>query len=296
MNSDQAFQEILRHSPYKPMKAKIVKANKLTEFEKFFRIELDGKKELGHQPGQFVQVSLFGFGEAPISICSSPTDKGYFDLTVRKISTGTVTSALHRLESGDTIGIRGPFGNSFPLDKMHGNNILIVAGGLGIVPLRSLIHYILDKRKDFGDVQILLGCKTPKDMLYGDEVAAWQKRADLKFNCTVDKADPEWKGNIGLITSLIPGVSLNPKQTMAVAVGPPIMYKFVIVELLKKNIPDHQIVVSLERKMKCGLGKCGHCQIRNVYVCQCGPVFTYAQLKEMEGECVEGECYVKNKA
>lgn len=292
MGNDQAFLEILKTSPYKPMKAKIVRAVQVTEFEKFFRIELDGKKELGHVPGQFVQVSLFGFGEAPISICSSPTEKGYFDLTVRKFNTGTVTPALHRLEAGDTLGIRGPFGNGFPLDKMHGNNILIVAGGLGIVPLRSLIHYILDKRKDFGEVQILLGCKTPKDMLYGDEIAAWQKRADIKFNCTVDKADPDWKGNIGLITSLIPGVTLNSKQTYAVVVGPPIMYKFVIVKLLEKEIPKHKIIVSLERKMRCGLGKCGHCQIRNVYVCQCGPVFTLEQLKELEGECHEGECHV----
>lgn len=290
MKNDQAFLEILRTSPYRPLKAKIIKANKITESEKFFRIELEGKKELGHLPGQFVQVSLFGYGEAPISICSSSLQKEYFDLTVRKL--GTVTSALHKLESGDILGIRGPFGNGFPLDKMHGNNILIVAGGLGIVPLRSLIQYILDKRKDFGEVQILLGCKTPKDMLYGDEIASWQKRADIKFSCTVDKADPDWQGNVGLITSLIPGVTIRPKQTYAIVVGPPIMYKFVIKELLKKEIPERQIIVSLERKMKCGLGKCGHCQIRNVYVCQCGPVFTFEQLREMEGECHEGECHV----
>jgi sulfite reductase subunit B len=289
--SDQAFQEVLNTSPYKPMKARVLKVHKYTDQEKFLRIELDGKKDLGHQPGQFAQVSLFGFGEAPISICSSPTEKRYFDLTVRRISEGTVTNALHRLEPGDVLGIRGPFGTSFPLDKMHGNNILIVAGGLGIVPLRSLINYILAKRKDFGDVQILLGCRTPKDMLFGDEVADWQRRTDIKFHCTVDRADPDWKGNIGLITSLIPGVTLTPKQTYAVVVGPPIMYKYVIVELLKKEIPERQIIVSLERKMKCGLGKCGHCQIRGVYVCQTGPVFTYAQLREMTGECHEGECH-----
>ena len=289
MGKDQSSTEILKTSPYKPMKARIVKTARPTENEKFFSIELDGKQELGHMPGQFVQVSLFGYGEAPISVCSSPTEKGYFDLTVRKV--GTVTSALHKLDTGDVLGIRGPFGNGFPLDKMHGNNILIVAGGLGIVPLRSLIHYILDKRKDFAEVQILLGCKTPKEMLFGDEIKDWQKRADIKFNCTVDKADPDWKGNIGLITNLIPGINLTPKQTYAVVVGPPIMYKFVILKLLDKKIPWHQIIVSLERKMKCGLGKCGHCQIRNVYVCQCGPVFTFEELKEIEGECHEGECY-----
>jgi sulfhydrogenase subunit gamma (sulfur reductase) len=281
----------MKDSPYLPMKARIVRAVKCTDAEKFFRIELDGKKDLGHLPGQFVQVSLFGYGEAPISVCSSSTDKGFFDLTVRNV--GTVTDALHRLETGATLGIRGPFGSCFPIDKMAGSNLLIVAGGLGIVPLRSLIRYILAKRKDFGDVQILLGCKTPKDMLFADEITDWERRADIKFNCTVDRADPDWKGNVGLITSLIPGVSISPKQTYAIVVGPPIMYKFVLGELLKKEIPGSQIIVSLERKMRCGLGKCGHCQIRNVYVCQCGPVFTYDQLREMEGECHEGECHVK---
>ncbi|QAT17626.1 NAD/FAD binding domain, oxidoreductase [Candidatus Velamenicoccus archaeovorus] len=290
MKTELSYQELLKTSPYKPVKAKIVKTNKYTEFEKLFRIELDGKKDLEHVPGQFVQVSLFGVGEAPISVCSSPTEKGYFDLTVRRV--GGLTTAMHKLETGSVLGIRGPFGKGFPLDAMRGNDILIVAGGLGIVPLRSLIHYILDQRKDFGDVQILLGCKTPKDMLFGEEVEAWQKRADIKFNCTVDRADPDWKGNVGLITSLIPGASIEPKKTYAVVVGPPIMYKFVIVELLKKEIPGHQIIVSLERKMKCGLGKCGHCQIRGVYVCQSGPVFTYDELRQMEGECHEGECHV----
>ncbi|MFA5187597.1 MAG: FAD/NAD(P)-binding protein [Patescibacteria group bacterium] len=291
MKTEISYQELLKTSPYKPVKARIVKTNKYTEFEKLFRIELDGKKDLEHVPGQFVQVSLFGVGEAPISICSSPTEKGFFELTVRRV--GGLTTAMHKLETGSVLGIRGPFGKGFPLDAMRGNDLLIVAGGLGIVPLRSLIHYILDQRKDFGDVQILLGCKTPKDMLFGEEVEAWQKRADIKFNCTVDRADPDWKGNVGLITSLIPGASIEPKKTYAVVVGPPIMYKFVIVELLKKEIPGHQIIVSLERKMKCGLGKCGHCQIRGVYVCQSGPVFTYNDLQQMEGECHEGECHVK---
>jgi sulfite reductase subunit B len=290
MKTELSYQELLKTSPYKPVKAKIVKTNKYTEFEKLFRIELDGKKDLEHVPGQFVQVSLFGVGEAPISICSSPTEKGFFELTVRRV--GGLTTAMHKLETGSVLGVRGPFGKGFPLDAMRGNDLLIVAGGLGIVPLRSLIHYILDQRKDFGDVQILLGCKTPKDMLFGEEVEAWQKRADIKFNCTVDRADPDWKGNVGLITSLIPGASIEPKKTYAVVVGPPIMYKFVIVELLKKEIPGHQIIVSLERKMKCGLGKCGHCQIRGVYVCQSGPVFTYNDLQQMEGECHEGECHV----
>ena len=277
--------EKMKTSPYKPMRAKIIEAQMFTDKEKFFKIELEDNLNLGHEPGQFVMVSIFGFGEAPISICSSPDDKGYFDLTVR--NAGTFTNALHNLGKGDILGIRGPFGKGFPVDNMFGFDIVIVAGGLGIVPLRSLIRYIMQHRNDFGNVQMLLGCKTSKDMLFREETKEWMKRAEIKFNCTVDKADPDWKGNIGLITTLIPGVDLNPTRTYAVVVGPPIMYKFVLGELLKKEIPDHQIVVSLERRMRCGEGKCGHCQIEGVYVCQSGPVFTYDRIRNFKGECHE---------
>lgn len=253
--------------------------------EKFFRIELDDKKPLGHVPGQFVMVSIFGFGEAPISICSSPDEKEFFDLTVR--SAGTLTNELHKLNKGDTVGIRGPYGHGFPIDNMFGYDLLIVAGGLGIVPLRSLINYIMQHRNDFGNVQLLLGCKTPKEILFKNELKEWMRMAEIKFNCTVDRADEDWKGNVGLITTLIPGVDLNPERTYAVVVGPPIMYKFVLASLCEKNIPDHQIIVSLERRMKCGIGKCGHCQIEGTYVCQSGPVFTYKELLKFKGECYE---------
>ncbi len=185
--------ERMKTSPYKPMKGKIIEAQMLTEKEKFFRIELEDKIKLGHEPGQFVMVSIFGYGEAPISICSSPSDNGYFDLTVRNV--GVLTNALHKLGKGDCVGIRGPFGKGFPIDNMFGYDILIVAGGLGIVPLRSLIRYIIANRNDFGEVQILLGCKTPKELLFKDEAGEWMRRAEIKLNCTVDKADPDWKGN-----------------------------------------------------------------------------------------------------
>ena len=148
------------------------------------------------------------------------------------------------------------------------------------MPLRSLINYVIDNRRDFGKVTILLGCKTSQDMLFSDEYEHWTKRLDVNFNCTVDKADPDWKGNVGLITSLIPGINLDADRTFAIVCGPPIMYKFVLVELIKKKIPEKQIYVSLERHMKCGLGKCGHCQIEELYCCQDGPVFSYDQIKD----------------
>jgi sulfhydrogenase subunit gamma (sulfur reductase) len=277
--------EKMKTSPYKPMRGKIVFAEMLTEKEKLFRIQLEDKINLAHEPGQFVMVSIFGFGEAPISVCSSPSDKGYFEITVR--NAGTLTDKLHKLEKGDMLGIRGPFGKGFPIDNMFGYDVMIVAGGLGIVPLRSLIRYIMFHRSDFGNVQILLGCRSPKEILFEVETKEWMRRAEIKFNCTVDRGDPDWKGNVGLITTLIPNVDINPMRTYGVVVGPPIMYKFVIIKLLEKKIPDHQIIVSLERRMKCGLGKCGHCQIEGMYVCQSGPVFNYAQLKNFKGECHE---------
>ncbi|MBN2483375.1 MAG: FAD/NAD(P)-binding protein [Candidatus Omnitrophica bacterium] len=267
----------LKESAYNVKTGKILVAKMLTAQEKYFKIALAGGESLDHEPGQFVMVAVPGVGEAPISVSSSPTIRGYFELVVR--DAGKLTHVLHQLEAGDTVGIRGPFGVGFPTQILEGNDLVFVAGGLGIVPLRSLINFVIDNRRDFGKVSILLGCKTPQDMLFGDEVDQWEKRLDVNFNCTVDKADPDWKGNVGLITSLIPGVTLDIERTFAIVVGPPIMYKFVIAELLKKNIPERQIYLSLERHMKCGVGKCGHCQIGDVYCCQDGPVFSYDKIK-----------------
>ena len=264
-------------SSYVVKKGKIIKTKQMTEMEKYFEIALPGKEDLNHQPGQFVMVSIPGVGEAPISISSSPTKHHSFELVVR--NAGKLTSVLHKMDAGDVVGIRGPFGRGFPTRILEGNDLLFVAGGLGIVPLRSLINYVIDNRRDFGKVNILLGCKTPKDMLFNDEIQQWWERLDVNFNCTVDKSDPDWKGNVGLITSLIPGVTLDAARTFSVVCGPPIMYKFVIQELLKKKIHERQIILSLERHMKCGVGKCGHCQIGEYYCCQDGPVFTYEEIK-----------------
>ncbi|MFH1387529.1 MAG: FAD/NAD(P)-binding protein [bacterium] len=264
----------IKGSEYEIKRAKVLRTKMMTDMEKYFEIALPGGENLDHEPGQFVEVSLLGVGEAPISISSSPTKLGSFELVVRKA--GKFTSALHKLEAGDEVGIRGPFGKGFPVRILEGNDLLFVAAGLGLVPLRSLINFVIDNRRDFGKVDILLGCKTPQNMLFNEEVDDWNKRLDVKLNCTVDRADPDWKGNVGLITSLIPGVTLEPERTFAVVVGPPIMYKFVIAELLKKEIPERQILVSLERHMKCG-----HCQINGIYCCQEGPVFSYDKIKNI---------------
>ncbi len=269
----------LKDSSYRLKKSKILHARKLTAHEKFFEIALRDGSSLDHEPGQFIMVSRPGIGEVPISVCSSPARRDSFDLCVRAV--GKVTQSLHKLKSGDDVDIRGPYGKGFPIRILAGNDLLIIAGGLGIAPLRSLITYVLDNRRDFGKVHILFGCKEPGDMLFGDELEKWNERTDLHYACTVDRAAPEWAGNVGVITTLIPGVDIDPLRTFAAVVGPPVMYNFVIKELLAKGIPGRQILLSFERNMKCGNGKCGRCQIQNLYVCQDGPVFNYEQIKNL---------------
>lgn len=266
-------------SPYVPRMARIVAAGQMTETERFFRLELEDGKPLGYEPGQFVGVTVFGVGESPISICSSPTQGNAFELTVRKV--GMVTSALMKYGEGDRLGIRGPFGNHFGYEAMKGQDVLFVAGGLGLAPTRSLIRYVLDKRKDYGKVTILVGAREPKLLLFREELAAWLGRKDADCRVTVDRPDASWKGNVGVITRLFRQVKLEAAQTYAVIVGPPVMFKFTVLEALAGGIPEHRIICSLERHMKCGIGKCGHCQIRGVYVCRDGPVFTYEQVKRL---------------
>ena len=271
----------INHTGYNIKRGRIIAVTSLTDTEKMFEIELAGGQILDHDPGQFVEVSLFGVGEAPISICSSPTRRETFELTVRAV--GRLTEALHRLKRGDEVGIRGPFGVGYPIVPLEGNDLLLIAGGLGIAPLRSLINFIIDNRRDFGKVDILLGCRDPQSMLYSDELSWWQKRIDISFSCSVDRGEPDWAGNVGMITGLIPGVTIDPLRTFSVVCGPPVMYRYVVAELLKKGVPEEQIYLSLERHMKCGLGKCGHCQIEHLYCCQDGPVFRYDLIKQIKG-------------
>jgi sulfite reductase subunit B len=251
----------------------------MTASEKLFEIQLDGNKPLGHKPGQFVEVSIYGVGEAPISVSSSPTRlNGAFELVVRKV--GNVTGALHNMKAGDAVGIRGPFGTDFPANELKGRDLLFVAGGIGLVPARSFINYAIDHKKDYGRIIVLFGAKTPSDRLFAKEIEEWKNQ--VEFMETVDKGDANWKGNVGVITTLFPKINIDPRKTTAVIVGPPIMYKFVLIECKKKDISDNDIVMSLERRMKCGVGKCGHCQMNGIYVCQKGPVFRYSEIKDVK--------------
>jgi sulfite reductase subunit B len=264
-----------------PIPAWITNIRMMTKLEKLFTVELPNGMSLTHDPGQFVEVSVLGVGEAPISISSSPSrSDGTFELCVRRV--GSLTNALHSLEVGSTIGIRGPFGRGFPIHRFHGKDMLFVPGGLGLAPLRSLIDQVLDERHNFGRVIILYGARNPSEQLFKDELAEWEARDDVELHLTVDRPDEHWKGNVGVITVLFPMVPLHARNTVAVTVGPPVMYRFVLAELLAKGIPEGNIWLSLERRMKCGVGKCGHCQIHHIYTCQEGPSFSYAEIKHLE--------------
>jgi len=268
-------------SIYLPQPATIAKLSQMTEYETFFEIKLDSGAPLGHMPGQFVEVSIPGVGEAPISVSSSPDLKEAFQMVVR--NTGRVTAWLTSMNEGDKIGVRGPFGNHFPVDSvLKGKNVLFICGGIGLVPVRSAIHYVLNRRDDYGDVTILFGARSVADRLFTDELAEWDARDDVTFLETVDRGDGDWKGNVGVITTLLPKIKIDTDKTKVIICGPPIMYKFVILELEARAVPVENIYLSLERRMKCGVGKCGHCQINGLYTCIDGPVFNYADVAEAQ--------------
>lgn len=260
----------------------LAQKRKLTELETYFQFKLDSGRSLGHKPGQFVEVSLAGIGEAPISVSSAPTGENTFELVVRKA--GNLTNALHGLETGAKAGLRGPFGTCFPVDDdLLGKDILFIGGGIGLVPLRSAILHVLQNRSAYGRVTILVGTKTPAERLFGDELDQWRAHENVVLHETVDRGDDKWKGKTGVITTLIPGLVLDLPRTVAVICGPPVMYKFTILELNKIGFKPGQIYLSLERHMKCGVGKCGHCQVNQLYICQDGPVVRYADILNIQG-------------
>ncbi|MGD8813087.1 MAG: FAD/NAD(P)-binding protein [Anaerolineales bacterium] len=268
-------------SIYQPSIMLVSKVKPMTELEKLITIEIPEGVTFHHRPGQFVEVSLLGVGEAPISISSSPSrTTSSFELCVRRV--GSVTNAIHELKPGDLIGIRGPFGNGFPLERFRGKDLLFAPGGLGLAPLRSLINEVIDDRGNYGRVIILYGARHPSELLFKQELETWKERDDVEFHVTVDRPDEDWNGKVGVITTLFYDIQVHPRNTVAVTCGPPVMYRYVIMELLGKSVPEGNIWLSLERRMKCGVGKCGHCQMGSIYTCLDGPVFSYSQIKHLE--------------
>ena len=240
------------------------------------------KKSFLFKSGQFVEVSVFGYGEIPIGISSSPSNTDSFEITVRAV--GSVTNALHEKKAGDEIGIRGPLGNNFPFEEMYGKDILIIGGGLGLPPLRSFILPVIENRSKFKKFTILYGARTPDDRVYKGLLKEWTDNKDIECLETVDVASDGWAGNVGVVTTLFDKIKIDVKNTAAYTCGPPIMIKFVIQDLIKLGIPEDMVISTLERYMKCGVGKCGHCAIGHKYVCVDGPVFTYKEMKALPEE------------
>ncbi len=261
-----------------PTMARIVEARNMTATERFFRVRLE--RPLGHRPGQFVMASLPGIGEAPISICCGPGDHDHLEMLVR--DAGSLTMVMQRLRAGDQVGIRGPFGTGFDLAGFAGRDVLIVAGGLGLAPLRSLIEPVMADRSRFGRVTIISGCRTPADELFRADMRAWAEIPDTRVIRMVnDTAHLPWDGEVGLVTAPIAGLDMDPARTLAVLCGPPVMYKFVIMELARRGLGHDRILIDLERRMRCGIGKCGHCQINHLTCCQDGPVFRLSTVESL---------------
>lgn len=276
MNTEKT--PIIQSNPFLPEPARIVRTYHLTEDVKFFQVRIaDMEKAVSfrHLPGQFAMISVLGAGEAPFCISSSPSRPGLLEFCIRKV--GTLTEALFRLKENDIIGLRGPYGNGFPIAKMEDKDIIIVMGGMGAAPLRSVLLYCLDNRDHFKRVILLHGAKRPAEMIFRDEFIAMKHREDLECLLTVDGDDTgKWEDNVGVVTTLFPKLkNIQPAGTVALVCGPPVMYKFVINELVQLDIPKDQILMTLERRMKCGVGKCGHCAIDYIYTCIDGPVFSY---------------------
>ena len=227
------------------------------------------------EPGQFSMLYAFGAGEVPISVSGCPRDDGALRHTVRAV--GAVTRALCRLQPGDSLGLRGPFGTGWPLRSIEGHDLVVVAGGIGLAPLRPVVRRVLADRARFGRVGVVAGARTPDDLLFGAELAGWRARPDLDVAVTVDAAGPAWGGEVGVVTKLLPRLTLDAGRTAALLCGPEIMMRLVARWLLDAGVDPERIHVSLERNMQCGLGHCGHCQLGPLFVCTDGPVLTWSR-------------------
>jgi NAD(P)H-flavin reductase len=275
-------------NPYVPIPVTIRKivienqAKDLKTFQLAFCREQDAKG-FKYECGQFAMLSVPGAGESPIGIASSPLDEGYLEFTVKRYPTGVVTTALHNLEEGARMGVRGPYGNSYPMKEMEGRNVVIVSGGFAFTTLRSTIRFMLDKRNrsKYKKITAIYGARSPGELLYKDELAAWEKSKDIDIHVTVDKGDEGWKGREGFVPVVLTEVAPSCENAVALVCGPPIMLKFTMKPLMDLGFTPANVITSLERRMACGIGKCGRCMVSSKYVCKDGPVFTFKQIQEL---------------
>ncbi|MBA7558988.1 Anaerobic sulfite reductase subunit B [subsurface metagenome] len=269
-------------NPYMPELALITEIKEETPEVKTFTVSLRDGKPFKSKPGQFIELSVFGCGEFPASISAILDEKAYFQTTVRRM--GKVTQKFMDLPVNSTIGIRGPFGSGFPVEEMEGSNVLLIAGGVGLTSIKYLARYLLENRDSYGNLKLLYGARTPSDLLFRDTFPLSNRgeveKKGLEVLLTVDEADEEWKGNIGVVTELFGKTDLNPDNTLVAICGPSIMMKFATARLIDIGFDENQIFLSLERRMQCGIGMCGHCMIGQKRVCLDGPVFAYKDVKD----------------
>ena len=269
-------------NPLLPHLATLQDVIDLTPDVRLFKIELNDpavRESFDYQPGQFIFVSAFGTGESPFGLASVAYRKDSLEVAVRKV--GTVTGSLHELEAGATVGVRGPFGNHFPMDEFKGKNIFIIGGGIGFAPLRPVVNTIIDHKAEYGDLFILNGARTPQDLCFSGEFDTWSASPGTRLELTVDAGNDDWTGRVDLIPTVVRELALSPANAVAIICGPPIMIHFTLIDLKKLGFEDRQIVTTLEGKMKCGLGKCARCNVGDKYICQDGPVFTMEQISSM---------------
>jgi NAD(P)H-flavin reductase len=277
-------------NPYLPYPVRIEDIVTETEDEKlktfkFVFLNPEDEKRFMYRPGQFAELSVSGKGEVPIGIASSPTEKGYLSFTVNEV--GLVTTWLHMMKKGYVMGVRGPLGNWYPWQEMEGKNVVIIGGGFAFTTLRSSIIYMLnpENRPKFKDITVVYGARSPGMLLYKDELAAWEQRDDIRMHITVDSSnDPAWKYNVGFVPAIVKQKITSADDAYAVVCGPPVMIKFTQPVLQELGFPPERIILSLEMRMKCGIGMCGRCNIGDKFVCKDGPVFSLAQLKELPPE------------
>jgi NAD(P)H-flavin reductase len=264
--------------PLLPAPYRVKKARRETHDTFTLALEpVSGESPQAFAPGQFNMLYLFGVGEVPISISGDPADQQNLFHTIRAV--GTVTRPMRQLKRGDVLGVRGPFGNPWPVDEARGKDVVIVAGGLGLAPLRPVLYYLLANREQYGRVVLLYGARTPKDLLYQRSLDSWQGRSSVEVAYTVDAAANDWRGNVGVVTTLISKARFDPLHTTAMICGPEVMMRYVILELEKRGVASENIFISMERNMKCAVGFCGHCQFGPTFVCKDGPVFRYDEIR-----------------
>lgn len=282
----QKSREILPVSnPYLPEVATVVDVITETANIKTLRVVLDNPermKAFHYLPGQVGQLSLFGMGEATFVINSPPSQKDYLQFSIMRA--GEVTAALHTLSPGDKIGVRAPLGNSFPYQDWKGKNVVFVGGGIGMAPIRTIMLHLLENAADYGKISLLYGARTPRDMAYSYETEDWLRRPDLDCTLTIDAPFEGWPHKVGLIPHVLLEMGITPANTIAVLCGPPVMIKFTVEALKKLEFPDDSIITTLERRMKCGVGLCGRCNLGGKYICVDGPVFSWAELKNLPNE------------